>query len=179
MAYIKQYYSSEDEFNRLHHNLKHFLCPFCGQRGFLILHGFLSGYGETGMVKRGHRIFCSNRNNRNGCGRTFSILKSWYIKTLMICARSLSCLLDKIRNGLCPARAFETMKDRMSKATVYRLYHRFRHNQAGIRTFLARVKPPPDTNSNSSVAQTLSHLFSLFPDCMVSGFQYFFQTRFF
>ncbi|MCK5543067.1 MAG: hypothetical protein KAI40_10275, partial [Desulfobacterales bacterium] len=60
-------------------NLKIYACPHCNCCGCLILHGFLYGYDDTDFVRRGHRIFCSNRNLRSGCGRTFPMLKSRFI----------------------------------------------------------------------------------------------------
>jgi hypothetical protein len=154
------------------------MCPHCRQRGYLILHGYLYGYGETDLVKRGHRIFCSNRNSRSGCGKTFSMLKSWFIKNFMVYAGILSAFLDKIRQGLCPAKAFRGLGT-MSKTSIYRIYHRFRHSQPRIRTLLKRIKDPPGLNSiKDPVVQTIVHLRSVFKNCIVSKFQQYFQTSF-
>ncbi len=154
-------------------------CPHCHKRGFLILHGYLYGYGETSLLKRGHRIFCSNRKNGSGCGRTFSMLLSRFIKNFMISARVLSGFLDRIRQGLCPAEAFRDLGTQMSKTSCYRILNKFRHNQSRIRTLLTRIKDPPGLSCiKNPVAQTITHLTAVFKGCMVSKFQQYFQSSF-
>jgi hypothetical protein len=81
----QRYYRTEEEFEGIRSRLKNNPCPHCRITGCLILHGYLYGYKEdtsSKKVKRGHRIFCNNRLNRKvkGCGRTFSILISGFIK---------------------------------------------------------------------------------------------------
>ncbi len=174
-AGIRQFYSSEDEFEQIHTNLKNRMCPHCLKTGFLILHGYLYGYKNDDLVRRGHRIFCSNRNKRNGCGRTFSLLKSWFIKSFMICAGMLSSYLEKIMQGICPARAFAGM---MHPSGAYRILEKFRCSQPRIRTLLIRIKDPPDLTVNDCVIQTIAHLKLVFKGCIVSQFQQHFQTSF-
>lgn len=176
---IKACYSNEEEFKTFHSTLKHLLCPHCRQRGYLILHGFLYGYGDTDWIKRGHRIFCSNRNRKSGCGKTFSLLKTLFIRQFMISARVLSAFLDYLCQGLYPAKAGRISASQMSKTSVYRIYHRFRHSQNRIRTLLNQVKDPPDLpGTNDPVVQTILHLKSVFSGCFVSQFQRFFQVSF-
>ncbi len=176
---IKASYSSQGEFKTFHSNLKHLLCPHCQKRGYLILHGFLYGYGDTDWVKRGRRIFCSNKNQRTGCGRTFSLLKTRFIKHFMVSARILSAFLDNLCQGLCPAKAGIIPDPQMSKTSIYRIFHRFRHSQTRIRTLLKQVKDPPDLpGTKDPVVQTINHLKSIFKGCRVSKFQRFFQVSF-
>ncbi len=176
---IKACYSTKEEFKTFHSSLKQLLCPHCKKRGYLILHGFLYGYGDTDWVRRGHRIFCSNRNRKSGCGKTFSLLKTRYIKHLMISAKALSAFLDNLCQGLCPAKALELPDNQMSKSSVYRIYHRIRHNQSRIRTLLKQIKDPPKLPATKDpVVQTILHLKSVFKGCCVSKFQRFFQVSF-
>ena len=176
---IGQYYSTEDKFEQIHTSLKNTMCPHCFKTGFLILHGYLYGYGETNLVRRGHRIFCSNRNNRNGCGKTFSMLNSWFIKNFTICACFLSAFLKKIKKGLSTARAFIETGVKMNRTSSYRILKRFRCNQPRIRTLLTRIKDPPDLSGiKDPVLQTIAHLKAVFKGCMVSQFQHYFQTSF-
>ncbi len=56
--------------------LKLMPCPHCKVAGSLNKHGFLRGFDEASrrrVTMRARRVFCSNRNARPGCGRTFSI----------------------------------------------------------------------------------------------------------
>lgn len=176
---IKACYTTEEEFKTFHSALKHMLCPHCRQRGYLILHGFVYGYGDTDRARRGHRIFCSNRNQRSGCGKTFCLLKTLFIRQFMISARALSAFLDCLCQGLCPAKAGRILEPQMSKTSIYRIYHRFRNSQSRIRTLLKQVKDPPDIpGTNDPVVQTIFHLKSVFKGCFVSQFQHFFQVSF-
>jgi len=72
--------------------------------GTLIRHGFLCGFDESSPQRktvRARRIFCSNRNARRGCGRTFSV---W--------------IADKIRRrGLTP-RAVLRFRQRAAARTL-------------------------------------------------------------
>jgi hypothetical protein len=96
----------------------------------------------------------------------------------MVSAGILSDFLEKIRQGICPARVFMGLKT-MSKASGYRIYNRFRHNQVRIRTLLTRIKDPPDLSCiRDPVVQTIVHLRAVFKGCMVSQFQQYFQVSF-
>lgn len=106
------------------------------------------------------------------------MLKSRVIKNLTISAPFLSAFLERILQGLCPAGVFRELGT-MSRTNIYRIYHRFRHSQTHIRTYLSRIKGPPDLNSiKDPVVQTIVHLRSVFKECVVSQFQYYFQTSF-
>ena len=159
------------------------MCPHCRQRGFLILHGYLYGYSEMGMsrIKRGHRIFCSDRNNKNGCGRTFSMLISGFIKNFVISAKTLWRFLDKIKDGMSPAGAFRASDSDMGTTAVYRVINRFKTSLSRIRTYLTRIKDPPKINHSKDPAiLTIFHLKSVFEksSCPVTQFQHHFQTSF-
>jgi hypothetical protein len=176
---IREFYRAEGEFKRFHANIKCLLCPHCRRVGFLILHGYLYGYGETDLIQRGYRIFCSNRNNRSGCGRTFSFLQAGCIRNFVVFAGLLSVFLEKIRQGFCPAEAARKSRLNMSSTTIYRLYKRFKLNQSRIRSYLLRLKaPPPSVDTDDPVIQTITHLTSAFSPCIVSGFQHHFQSSF-
>ncbi len=156
-------------------------CPHCKRNGYLISHGYLYGFGKssTCSIKRGHRIFCSNRKNKNGCGKTFSILKSVFIRNFMIGAKTLWDFLNKARYGIPLSKAFRSTGTNMSMTTCYRIFKKFRFNQPRIRTRLLNTKAPPDlTCVKSPLIQTIIHLEEVFQNCPVSDFQHHFQSSF-
>jgi hypothetical protein len=187
-AYIKGriYYNTEEEFEGIRLNLKHDPCPHCRNRGCLVLHGYLYGYGESRKSKRskrGHRIFCSNRNKRKGkgCGRTFSMLISGLIKNHIISAKSVWKLLDNIKEDKSLVSALRRSDSDIEEAGIYNIIRRFKNNQAKIRTLLIIIKDPPVLkHTKDSIIQTIDHLRSAFKGstCPVSQFQYYFQTSF-
>lgn len=175
-----RYYSTPEEFNEIHTCLKLLQCPHCSRRGFLVLHGYLYGYGEVNLEQRGRRIFCNNRKNRSGCGGTFSFLRAGCIRNFMILAKNLGAFLEAISQGYCIAGAARESGIAMSRTSIYRLYKKFRCNQSRIRTYLMRIKgPPPLPGTPNPVAQTINHLKAVFKDCIITRFQHFFQVSIF
>ena len=187
-AYIKSrnYYNTEEEFESIRLTLKYSPCPHCRHRGCLILHGYLYGYTEdisSNVVKRGHRIFCSNRRKKKGtgCGRTFSILMAAFIKSHNITAKSVWTLLDSIKEEKSLVSALRRSDSDIKEAGIYHIIRRFKNNQAKIRTLLMSLKDPPVLkHTKDSIIQTIEHLRSAFKGstCPVSQFQYYFQTSF-
>jgi hypothetical protein len=149
----------------------------------LILHGFLYGYAESDMsiIKRGHRIFCSNRHQRKGCGKTFSLLLSTFIKNFTISTHTLWRFVKGIAKGLRPAEAFRQTGCSMERTSPYRLLRRLKYNQVRIRTCLTSLRDPPgDEKIHNPLIQTILHLKHAFHQhpCPISAFQYDFQRSF-
>ncbi len=72
--------------------LKQTPCPHCKVVGTLNRHGSLLGYDESSPQQRtvrARRVFCSNRNARRGCGRTFSVWFADKIRRLSLTAGAL------------------------------------------------------------------------------------------
>lgn len=178
-----RFYKKQLQFQAFYLKLKLMICPHCNLRGCLILHGYLYGYSDRGnaRIRRGHRIYCSNRYKKGGCGKTFSVLAAGVLPKFTVSADSLWRFLENIKNGLEPARAFRMTGCRMTQSAVYRLFKKFWDNQARIRSFLSRIKDPPAAHVQSPAIQTILHLHSAFNDaaCPITDFQCHFQTSFF
>jgi hypothetical protein len=181
---VKKYYSKEEELNQFYQKLKLIQCPHCKLIGCLILHGFLYGYDEkiyNKTINRGKRFFCSNRNKRKGCGKTFSILKSNIIKGFIITTNSIWKYLNNLTKGISKKEAFNYTKIIHTDSTIYRLYNRFKLSQHNIRTLLTRISRPPQLKKTTKpVIQTILHLKDAFREynCPITAFQYTFQTSF-
>ena len=94
----KQFYNSAHDLKQFHLRIKQTPCPHCRSVGFLNLHGYLRGYNEKSAHKiiiRARRFFCCPRNQRKGCGRTFSIMAADVLKKFIIRAHSLWLFLRK------------------------------------------------------------------------------------
>lgn len=75
-------------------------CPHCSESHFLISHGFVYKKTITTLKKIiGKRIFCSNRFNKKGCGRTFQIYLSLYIPRLHYSADELNLFTKSLISG--------------------------------------------------------------------------------
>jgi len=181
---LKSYVDGKEDAVDFFSRLKSLLCPHCHCVGFLIKHGFLRGFTEdlsSAVTERGFRFFCSNRNRRKGCGRTFPILHSAFIKNHSITSKILGLFLINILYGMNPLQAFSASGCRFSPSSCYRLFNRVRLAQPRIRSLLLNALHPPDgTAISDPVAQTIRHLLSAFPlsPSPVASFQSRFQVSF-
>ena len=202
MYSLPSYIKNDTQFKEELYNIRASLCPHCSVMGNLICHGYLDGYAEDSSEKvhRGRRIFCTNRNKKsNGCGKTFSILYSDFIKTFSIRAITLWRALKKIAAGKPIYKAFEanvekTLNERVDRnehldndsaangrpcsnysiSTAYAVWKSFKHNCFHIRRLLAKKRgPPKNCSATGPYITTILHLQQTFPDskCPVSTFQ--------
>jgi hypothetical protein len=182
------FYRSDQEWDAMAERLKQAPCPHCKVVGALIQHGFLYGFDESNPrpTVRARRIFCSNRNARRGCGRTFSVWLADKIRRLGLTTGSLWRFLQRAAAGPI-ATAIRTAACHLSDRTWQRIWKRFDHGQSKIRTALLGLCPPPERPPRSPpeppqtpAAQVLAHLQAAFPDadCPIAAFQHSLWTFF-
>ena len=177
------YRSDLDELDQYRMKLKQKVCPHCRAVGFLIGHGFLRGYGENSREKeiRGRRFFCSNRDRRRGCGRTFSVLLADRLGGFMLPATTLWSFLQGVRSGLTRKATWERLKSSLSLESAYRIWNRFQQAQSHIRTRLAHHGDASiPTETSNPLFELIDHLMGAFPmtSCPIAAFQTQFQTPF-
>jgi hypothetical protein len=177
------FYRTAEQWMAIAERLKQTPCPHCQVVGALIRHGLLYGFDETSKQKtlRARRIFCSNRNQRRGCGRTFSVWLADKIRRLGLTTNGLWRFLQRaVADGI---RAASHGSDGpRSERTLLRLWKRFQLSQSTIRTALFGRCPPPELPAEyRSAAQVLAHLQDAFPDapCPIAAFQQMLRTFFF
>ena len=96
-----------DEWTALAQRLKHTPCPHCQVVGTLNRHGCLYGFDDQNLkhkTLRARRVFCSNRQARPGCGRTFSVWCADKIRRLSLTTHCLWRLPPTRRRRLHPRR---------------------------------------------------------------------------
>jgi hypothetical protein len=163
-------------------------CPHCKVVGTLNRHGYLRGYDQSHPQRktvRARRIFCSNRQARRGCGRTFSICCADKIHRLSLTTSCLWRFLQRAVAGSIAA-AIRAAGCHFSDRTWQRLWKRFNLGQSKIRTALSQRCPPPELPaslpakaSRRPAAQTLVHLQAAFPDAdPIAAFQHAMHTFF-
>ena len=183
MAEQRWFYRSAEEWNALAGRLKQTPCPHCKIVGTLICHGFLYGFDDSSpsrKTRRARRVFCSNRNARPGCGRTFSVWPADKIRRLSLSTRAVWRFLQgAAADGL--RAAVRGASSHFSDRTWCRIWKRFRLGQSKIRTALSGRCPPPTLPAkHEPAAQTLAHLHAAFPnaDCPIATFQHATHTFF-
>ena len=154
-----------------------------------IRHGFLYGFDEGSPQReavRARRIFCSNRQARPGCGRTFSVWCADKIRRLSLTAGALWRFLQcAVADGILVA--IRGLDCQLSDRTLQRIWKRFDRAQSKIRTALCSRCPPPQllprppaNPAQQPAAQVLAHLQAAFPDvhCPIAAFQQSMRTFF-
>jgi hypothetical protein len=181
---LPKFYRTKSEFKTIHSLLKQKSCPHCQKRGTLILHGYLCGYDlrrPGHRVLRGHRIFCSNRDCKQGCGKTFSILRSIVLKGFIIQSSHLWIFLRNISRLKNKRQAFTLLSGFLSSTTIYRLYRRVFAQKSVIKRRLIRYDPfNSDKNTQNTLIEMILLIKAVFKSNRnpVSAFQVTFQTSF-
>jgi len=161
--------------------LKQFCCPGCGAAETLNWHSKLYGNdpeAADGQVQRGQRVFCCDRGQRGGCGRTFSIWLADVLPRHTFRAASLWGLLCALLKGNSIQSAFEAVPSLpFALETCYHLLQRLRDGLSGVRCRLSREQKSPSSAQTDPLLQTVEHLRLLFPksSCPLVDFQIHFQ----
>lgn len=161
--------------------LKLIRCPLCGRTGYLNRHGHLKGYSDSEHEKseRGRRVFCSNRNCREGCGRTYSILLAYCLFRRMLSTLQLWAFISLILGGASIKSAWE-QTCKLALETAYSTWNAFKRNQSHIRSMLSRHAAPPKSTQTGVYDQLARHLKDTFAgkDDPIREFQCSFQAPF-
>jgi len=172
-----------EEWTAFAERVKQTPCPHCKRVGALILHGALYGVDESSSQRktlRARRVFCSNRNARPGCGRTFSVWLADKIRRLSLTTGALWRFLQAALAGSILA-AGRALNCKLNERTWQRIWNRFDQAQSKIRTALSGRCPPPQAplpfpalDARQPAAQVLAHLQAVFPGahCPIAGFQF-------
>ena len=163
----KRFYHSKSDFKNIHQQLKLSRCPFCSKTGALILHGYLRGYcinlDSYSLIRRGHRIRCTNiRKHNPGCGKTFSLLLSTLIPGLSYSIGFLWALVRTLSNCT-PINTIASLFS-VTRKTAWNLCMRLKKSQSHIRSNLLPGTDPPDLLvSSNPLHLTIQHLRKAFP----------------
>lgn len=158
--------------------LKGLRCPFCQCSESLNRHSILYGNDpdrSLGRRLRGQRVFCSNRGQRGGCGRSFPLFLADVLPRHTVTATLLWTLLCLLLTGLSLKAAFESFVSLFCLDTYYRLRRQLRGRLGVLRALLCRLKDPPVSSQSDPLLQTVEHFQTAFPDpdtpCPLGRFQ--------
>lgn len=131
----------------------------------------------NGSLVRGRRVFCSNRGQRRGCGKTFPLFFAGTLPRHTFTAGLLWTLLRKILGGATIRAAAQTLGLPCSLEAAYGIVRRLRHRLSAVRSSLCREQPAPASAQTDPLRQTLEHLQCIFPQstCALAAYQNHFQ----
>ena len=107
---------------------------------------------------RGQRVFCSNRGQRGGCGRTFSVFLAEVLPRHTVTAPWLWQLLCRLLAGGSIKAAVEALAPPFGLETFYHLLQRLRRRLSDVRSLLCREQKPPVSLQSDPLLQTVEHL---------------------
>jgi hypothetical protein len=130
--------------------------------------------------QRGQRVFCSNRGQRGGCGRTFSLVPAAVLPRHTITASLLWQWLSALLTGASVKAAVEKLRLPFALETLYRLRRQLQHKLDQVRARLCQKQPPPASTHTDPLGQTIEHLQQAFAGngCPLEEFQLHFQCPF-
>jgi hypothetical protein len=125
-------------------------------------------------------VFCSNRGQRDGCGKTFSLVLAGVLPRHTVSAPWVWRWLLKLLTGLSVKAAVEQLRWPLAVETFYRVRRRLRRGLDQVRTRLCQALSPPASRQSQPLGQTVEHLRAAFPAsaCPVADFQLRFQHPF-
>ena len=162
-------------------SLKECRCPFCHCAKSLNRHSFICGNDPAchqGQHIKGQRVFCSDRGQRGGCGRTFPVFLADILPRFTVSASLLWQLLGLLLEGQTIYSAVPKLRQAFCRGTFYRIVHLVRQRLDLLRSFLCRICPPPASSQSDPLLQTVEHFRAAFPqtDCPAQAFQTHFQA---
>ena len=122
-------------------------------------------------------MFCSDRGQRGGCGKTFSIFLAEVLPRHSCTATGLRQLLVKLLAGGSVQAAARSLRLPLALESIYHLLGRLRRRLDAVRCSLCGRQAPAASSQKDPLLQTVEHLQSVFPGsvCPVSEFQLVFQ----
>ena len=134
----------------------------------------------AGQAVRGQRVYCSNRGQRGGCGRTFSLFLAVVLPRHSLTATGLWSLLAALLSQRSVRAAAQSVRQPLALESVYHLLSRLRQQLDVLRSVLCRRQKEPVSAQADPLRHTVEHLQNIFAaaPCPVSEFQLAFQQPF-
>lgn len=185
MPELPRFFRDGDHRDHIISKLKLVVCPHCGRANELICNGKLHGNDPTShrdeRIVRGQRIRCSNRGQRQGCGRSFAIFEAWVLPRFCVDARLLWAFLQALLKSVSVHAAAQTVLRYFSLSSAYRWRRRLAEAQTSLRHRLCALMPAPASSSPDPLWQLIDHFREALHGKVspVEAFQEHFQRAFF
>lgn len=112
-------------------------CPHCSKSDQLVSHGVI--YKQRSMNERepvGKRVFCSNRYQHSGCGRTVQLYRTQVIPSLQYGTAQVFLFLSSLLMNLTLEDAYETATGQTEPRNAWRWLQKLMHKLTDFRFFL-------------------------------------------
>jgi hypothetical protein len=141
-AAMRIYYSDINAIQQQTMQLEHAQCRHCKQTSQLISHGFVRKKQTNAEPEAvGKRVFCSNRHNRSGCGRTMQLYVDATIRHIHYAGHQIVAFVQALTAGSTIQHAYQLATDSVSSPRhAYRWLNRLTRQ---LHTYRSSLHPPP------------------------------------
>ena len=164
---MQKFFHSIDEIGRFIGNLRPLQrsCPHCDATNTLCSHGFIHKFGQFNTKHLvGKRVYCSNRYQKNGCGRTFQLYLADFIPRLHFSIADFETEIQRYLHFNISDNPQENSIRRCNVRTRFRWFRKLENRIPVIREALIKSNPLslnlPGNASQSALTFTLLTLFS-------------------
>ena len=156
------YYPSLEAIEQQTRQLDHEQCSHCKQTHQLVSHGFIRKKkvgGEPEAV--GKRVFCSNRHQYTGCGRTLRLYLSATVRYLHFSGTAVVAFVSSLISGMTIQHAYQHATGTATPKNAYRWLNRL-CAQLSIYRSLAH-QPPLQNTADTGLVVALKRRLRLLP----------------
>ena len=148
---MQLYYPSLHAIEQQTMQLEHAHCVHCQQTQQLVSHGFVRKKRPCAEPETvGKRVFCSNRNNRTGCGRTMQLYLDSTIRYLYHAGCCVVTFVLALIEGMSIQNAYQHATGTAAPRHAYRWLNRLGERLSAYRS-LSHQPPLPDTVAIATV----------------------------
>lgn len=161
-AVMQIYYPSLEAIEQQTRQLDHEQCSHCKQTHQLVSHGFIRKKkvgGEPEAV--GKRVFCSNRHQYTGCGRTLRLYLSATVRYFHFSGTAVVAFVLSLISGLTIHHAYQHATGTATPKNAYRWLNRL-CAQLSIYRSLAH-QPPLQNTADTVLVVALNRRLRLLP----------------
>lgn len=181
---MKKFFKNLTEIKKYISQIRQYSCPHCHKSAYLVAHSFV--YKKTYSSKRmtvGQRVFCSNRNNSNGCGRTFQLYINDYLPLMHYSSSLVSQFFYQLASGQSIENSYFQTTNCLSPRNAYRWINRFKGRLHRLKTYLLSQNSFIFSQHNKKYTahyrQVISQLFFILDKDFIQTYQLLTQYQFF
>lgn len=153
--------------------LKTQTCPHCSNKTYLIAHSIVyrkTRYGSS--ITTGQRIMCSNRNNKNGCGRTFQLYLNNHIPRIHYSANEINLFLKSLIENKTIQKSYQMATSTQDQRNAYRWINKIKKKIFELKLFIKRYPPiQNDNNHKNYFIETINNLAKILKNNISQSFQ--------
>ncbi len=173
------FFSSLSDIERYTQTLYYEPCQHCKQTTHLLSHGYVRK--KTSHRPIAKRIFCSNRHQHKGCGRTIQLYVDSVIPALHYSGTAIIAFLMAFIQGMTITQAYQSATRAASSRNAFRWLHKTMFRLSKFRSLLPvlpQAQRYPDSIRRSLLHSTFNALSERWGTSLCSAYQSEFQRPF-